>query len=100
MEILAVFLVGLCCVLQSNGIEVEALENNGCQNFQPHTVMMQEKQSYRTSFHFQPPRNWLNGINIYSFFYFFLVNFNHLACSFPSFFMCLCILKTGFNLCV
>lgn len=63
MEILAVFLVGLCCVLQSNGIEVEASENNGCRNFQPHTVMLQEKQSYRTSFHFQPPRNWLNDPN-------------------------------------
>ncbi|KAJ6743426.1 CELL WALL INVERTASE 1 [Salix viminalis] len=40
----------------------EALEN-GCQNFQSHTVMLQEQHSYRTSFHFQPPKNWLNDPN-------------------------------------
>lgn len=58
-----IFFVGLCCVLLSNGIEVHA-SHRACPDLEDHMVMVEEMQFYRTSYHFQPPKNWLNGIKL------------------------------------
>lgn len=57
----AIFLVGLLCVLFNNGIEVDA-SHSEFQNFQSHNLTVPETQPYRTSYHFRPPKNWLNGM--------------------------------------
>lgn len=61
MEISAPLVVGICCVFLSSLIEVEAYN----QNIHSLQVIVSENQPYRTAFHFQPPQNWLNGMNIY-----------------------------------
>ena len=62
MKISISLFFGLCCVLLSSGIEVEASNQNIHEYLQ---AFQSEKQPYRTAYHFQPPQNWLNGMNIY-----------------------------------
>ncbi|WRX34133.1 hypothetical protein QQP08_026620 [Theobroma cacao] len=62
MDISLLLLVGLSCVLLSNGIKVEdpdhLIDSISFQSFQ---VLLPAEQPYRTAYHFQPPQNWLNG---------------------------------------
>lgn len=45
-----------CLFLANNTIVLEALKHS------PNRI---KNQPYRTSYHFQPPKNWMNGILIY-----------------------------------
>ncbi|XP_017983748.1 PREDICTED: beta-fructofuranosidase, insoluble isoenzyme CWINV6 isoform X1 [Theobroma cacao] len=64
MDISLLLLVGLSCVLLSNGIKVEdpdhLIDSISFQSFQ---VLLPAEQPYRTAYHFQPPQNWLNDPN-------------------------------------
>lgn len=74
----AIFLVGLLCVLFNNGIEVDA-SHSEFQNFQSHNLTVPETQPYRTSYHFRPPKNWLNDPNgpmLYKGFYHLFYQYN------------------------
>lgn len=62
MEMSAIVVVGLFCVLISSSIQIEASQNED-QSFQSRSVLLPEIQQYRTSYHFQPPKNWLNDPN-------------------------------------
>lgn len=64
MDISLLLLVGLSCVLLSNGIKVEdpdhLIDSISFKSFQ---VLLPAEQPYRTAYHFQPPQNWLNDPN-------------------------------------
>ncbi|XP_058001830.1 beta-fructofuranosidase, insoluble isoenzyme CWINV1 isoform X2 [Hevea brasiliensis] len=75
MEMPAIFLVGLFCVLFNDGTEVDASQPE-FQNFQSCNLMVNESQPYRTSYHFQPPKNWLNGPMLYKGLYHLFYQYN------------------------
>ncbi|KAI3756047.1 hypothetical protein L1987_55860 [Smallanthus sonchifolius] len=58
-------LFSLCCLLASNGVKVAAFKN--------HRLPSKVSQPYRTAYHFQPSKNWMNGPmyykGVYHFFY-------------------------------
>jgi len=56
MEIYVLWAVGLCFLLVGDGVEVEA-------SHQPYRNLqsLPREQPYRTAYHFQPPKNWMNG---------------------------------------
>lgn len=58
MEISAIWAVGLCLFLARHGIEAEA-SYPSCRNLQSNPT----EQPYRTAYHFQPPKNWMNDPN-------------------------------------
>ncbi|KAJ0802127.1 putative fructan beta-(2,1)-fructosidase [Helianthus annuus] len=47
------YVFSLCCFLIFNGVHVEAFRN--------HTRLLNVSQPYRTAYHFQPTKNWMNG---------------------------------------
>ncbi|MFS7922591.1 putative fructan beta-(2,1)-fructosidase [Helianthus anomalus] len=53
MKIYGFYVFSLCCFLIFNGVQVEAFKN--------HTLLMNVSQPYRTAYHFQPTKNWMNG---------------------------------------
>ncbi|GMJ15754.1 ARABIDOPSIS THALIANA CELL WALL INVERTASE 1 [Hibiscus trionum] len=59
-----ILFVGFSCFLLINGVEgknygyLTETDNTRFQSFQD---LVQEEQPYRTAYHFQPPKNWLNG---------------------------------------
>lgn len=57
MDTSVIWVVGLCFVLISHGVEVESSPPR-CKHLQS----VPEVQPYRTGFHFQPPKNWMNGM--------------------------------------
>ena len=63
MDISVLLLVGLSCILLSNGIKVEdsdhLTDNISFESFQ---VLQPAEQPYKTAYHFQPSQNWLNGM--------------------------------------
>ncbi|KAJ0601800.1 putative fructan beta-(2,1)-fructosidase [Helianthus annuus] len=68
MKIYGFCVFSLCCFLIFNGVQVEAFKN--------HTLLLNVSQPYRTAYHFQPSKNWMNDPNgpmyykgVYHFFY-------------------------------
>ncbi|KAF5815316.1 putative fructan beta-(2,1)-fructosidase [Helianthus annuus] len=53
MKIYGFYVFSLCCFLIFNGVRVEAFRN--------HTRLLNVSQPYRTAYHFQPSKNWMNG---------------------------------------
>ncbi|PPD77325.1 hypothetical protein GOBAR_DD25749 [Gossypium barbadense] len=62
MDISLFLFVGFSCFLLINGNKVEdcgyLTDKTSFQSFQ---VLLQAEQPYRTAYHFQSPRNWMNG---------------------------------------
>lgn len=56
LSFVCLFLVFLC-----HGIEASHKVSVHLQNSES-LVVKDEKQPYRTGYHFQPPKNWMNGI--------------------------------------
>ena len=52
MEKSAIWAVGLCLVLAGHGFVAEASHQS-----------KPTEQPYRTAYHFQPPKNWMNGMS-------------------------------------
>ncbi|KAM0029586.1 putative fructan beta-(2,1)-fructosidase [Helianthus debilis subsp. tardiflorus] len=68
MKIYGFYVFSLCCFLIFNGVRVEAFRN--------HTRLLNVPQPYRTAYHFQPTKNWMNGTVFFVeslFLYFLLV---------------------------
>ncbi|XP_076916522.1 beta-fructofuranosidase, insoluble isoenzyme CWINV3-like [Bidens hawaiensis] len=68
MKIYGFCVFSLCCLLIINGVEVAA--------FKDHRLRSNVSQPYRTGYHFQPSKNWMNDPNgpvyykgVYHFFY-------------------------------
>ncbi|KAJ0936659.1 putative fructan beta-(2,1)-fructosidase [Helianthus annuus] len=65
IKIYGFYVFSLCCFLIFNGVHVEAFRN--------HTRLLNVSQPYRTAYHFQPTKNWMNGPmyykGVYHFFY-------------------------------
>ncbi|KAK8515422.1 hypothetical protein V6N13_139600 [Hibiscus sabdariffa] len=58
--------VGISCFLLINGVKVEDcdfLTETDNTRFQLFQASVPEEQPYRTAYHFQPPKNWLNDPN-------------------------------------
>ncbi|KAM7490547.1 hypothetical protein LguiA_033468 [Lonicera macranthoides] len=71
----AVIWVVLLCfvvVLFSHGFEVEASN----EAFKSHQSLLQTKQPYRTGYHFQPIKNWMNGPMYYKGVYHLFYQYN------------------------
>ncbi|KAK7351277.1 hypothetical protein VNO77_10598 [Canavalia gladiata] len=74
----ALLLLGLFTFLQNTGFGIQA---------SPHSInspkyMIPEKQPYRTSYHFQPPLNWMNGPMYYKGVYHLFFQHNPYAATF------------------
>ena len=84
----------LCSLFLSHGVlELEA-SHHVDPNLQVSSTTPPEYQPYRTSYHFQAPKNWINGINFFhqlsfSFFYLPLIfyTFIFLIITYFSFFV-------------
>ncbi|KAK8509206.1 hypothetical protein V6N13_062262 [Hibiscus sabdariffa] len=63
MEISCVLVIGFCFLLLGNGVQSLSMEH----------------QPYRTGFHFQPPRNWMNGPMYYKGVYHLFYQYNPYA---------------------
>ncbi|CBI20653.3 unnamed protein product, partial [Vitis vinifera] len=74
MEISAIWAVGLCLFLARHGIEAEA-SYPSCRNLQSNPT----EQPYRTAYHFQPPKNWMNGPMYYNGVYHLFYQYNPYA---------------------
>ena len=79
MEIHVLWFVGLCFLLfAGDGVEVEA-------SHQPQRSLqsLPKEQPYRNAYHFQPLKNWMNGLSVFTtffvFFYYLLVLFANLT---------------------
>lgn len=68
MERFIVFILLFQVFLIAYGGEVEA-DHEIQRNFQ-------EQQPYRTAYHFQPPKNWMNGLSFLFLFQIFVSNFS------------------------
>jgi len=47
-----------CFLAVANGLQTAGLSKNGSI---PSSMAAGTKQPYRTAYHFQPPKNWMNG---------------------------------------
>ncbi|OVA08427.1 Glycoside hydrolase [Macleaya cordata] len=72
-----VWFLGLCSVLFGYGVEVEASHHlyRNLQSLQSNSI----NQPYRTGFHFQPSKNWMNGPMIYKGIYHLFYQYNPLG---------------------
>lgn len=85
----------LLLLLTYGVIEIEGSHHvcSNLQTLQLTSIHHQAKEPYRTGFHFQPPKNWINGMCISSASLIFFRSGFDLICSFYSFpCPCLCLL--------
>ncbi|KAL4342007.1 hypothetical protein GQ457_08G003820 [Hibiscus cannabinus] len=71
-----ILFVGISCFLLTNGVKVEDCDymtETDYTRFQSFQALEPEEQPYRTAYHFQSPKNWLNGpmyyMGVYHLFY-------------------------------
>ncbi|KAI3975378.1 hypothetical protein MKX01_004465 [Papaver californicum] len=75
MKINVLWLIGLCTVLISHGVEASHIIHMHLQSYQTHSV----HQPYRTGYHFQPSKNWMNGPMVYNGIYHLMYQWNPLG---------------------
>ncbi|KVF36770.1 Concanavalin A-like lectin/glucanase superfamily [Cynara cardunculus var. scolymus] len=68
MDVYGFWLFSLCYLLVSDGVEVAALKN--------HEPIPNVPQPYRTAYHFQPSKNWMNGPMYYNGVYHLFYQYN------------------------
>ncbi|KAK8620092.1 hypothetical protein V6N13_066577 [Hibiscus sabdariffa] len=59
-----ILFVGISCFLLTNGVKVEDCDymtETDYTRFQSFQALEPEEQPYRTAYHFQSPKNWLNA---------------------------------------
>uniref|UniRef100_A0A7N2LNE6 Beta-fructofuranosidase n=1 Tax=Quercus lobata TaxID=97700 RepID=A0A7N2LNE6_QUELO len=72
----ACFFFFLCSLFLSHGVlELEA-SHHVDQNLQVSSTTPSKYQPYRTSYHFQPPKNWINGPMVYRGIYHLMYQYN------------------------
>lgn len=65
MKTSAVFVFSFCCVFLLHGIlEAEKRGDTNDSEFRYISDNMLENDPYRTAYHFQPLRNWMNGLSL------------------------------------
>ncbi|XP_042509321.1 beta-fructofuranosidase, cell wall isozyme-like isoform X2 [Macadamia integrifolia] len=75
MAFTVVGFIGLCSLLLGYGVHVEA-SHRVFSNLQSHQNTTATHQPYRTGYHFQPAKNWINGPMIYKDIYHLFYQYN------------------------